>query len=103
VEESGVIMGRKNLYTVRGREKGLFEVIKFDEDLNPEETYHISELDELGASVICTCFAGSKPTCRHRQMVRVFQAENRIDSGWMYNFDKKQWFKPYNALTSTII
>lgn len=90
-------MGKKSLYTIRATSDSTYSITKLDEDLNPEgEIYHISELGPTGADMICTCPAGAKPTCRHRQMLRLFQAEDRIDKGWLYHFDKKQWIPPIN-------
>ena len=88
-------MGKNNLYTIRSTSDTTYTVIKFDEDLNPEgEIYHISEIGPTGSQMVCTCPAGAKHTCRHRQMLRLFQAEDRIDKGYFYKFDKKLWYPP---------
>jgi hypothetical protein len=42
----------------------------------------------------CPCFAGSKPTCRHRTMFQKFLEEKRIGSGWLYDFDNDRWLEP---------
>lgn len=39
----------------------------------------------------CSCFAGSKPICRHRTMLMLFREHDKIDSGAMYEFDKERW------------
>ena len=71
----------------------LYEVLKFDQDLNFIEQYYITDVGDAGA-MVCNCPAGSRSTCRHRKMVRIFQAEERVNTNWFYNFDKKQWYRP---------
>lgn len=88
-------MGKNNLYTIKSTSDSTYSVAKFDSDLMLDgELYHVSEIGPGGANMVCTCPAGGRPTCRHRQMLRLFQAENRVNSGWFYHFDKKQWVKP---------
>jgi hypothetical protein len=41
----------------------------------------------------CSCPA-HVPFCRHKQMLKIFQDAGKIDTGWMYDHDKKQWFEP---------
>lgn len=89
-------MARNHLYTIKSTSDTTFSVTKFDLDFNPEgELYHVSV---IGAgkqqSTICTCPAGHRTTCRHRQMLDVFKEEERIDSGWFYHFDKRVWIEP---------
>lgn len=86
-------MGKEHVYNVKSTKDStdVFIVTKFDEDLTPVDSYHISELH--GGGMICQCPAGSKPTCRHRQMLRLFQAEQRVDSPYIYHYDKKKWLK----------
>lgn len=86
-------MARNSWYTFRttgAQSPNLFNVIKFDKDQEYEETY---QLAKEGNSFVCTCPAGHK-WCRHKQMFLIFQAEQRIDSGYLYNFDKKLWQEP---------
>lgn len=87
-------MGKKDLYTIRQNKPDdvTYECVKVDPDSTSVQVYHISDLP--GGAMICTCPAGGRPTCRHRQMLRLFQAEERINSGWMYQFDSKKWFEP---------
>lgn len=88
-------MGKKALYGIeQGANPGAFKCTKVEDD--KMEVYHLSEVGDRRASIICTCFAGSKPTCRHRQMLRLFQAEDRVGKGWLYHFDNKQWYPPQN-------
>lgn len=86
-------MGKKSIYTIdeMAGAEGVYAVIKCDEDYNQEEQYFVSE---VGNEMICTCFAGGRPTCRHRQMLRKFQAEERVGQRWYYQFDKQKWIPP---------
>lgn len=88
-------MGMKDSYKIDSLGDGTFAIKKFDEDLNFVETYYMSEVSTH--SIICGCPAGGRPTCRHRKMLRIFQAEQKIDSGWFYHFDKDSWIEPLNA------
>jgi len=83
-------MARKDWYTVRTGKKD-WEVIKFDEDFNPLQTYRIGK--EGGNIAVCDCFAGFR-YCRHKQMIPLFESLKRIDSGWLYSFDRKRWSPP---------
>lgn len=39
----------------------------------------------------CECPAGSRPTCRHRQMLPKFIQRGAVDVGWWYDFDRGGW------------
>lgn len=71
-----------------------YVVVKMDEDLNPLQYYYIVESSAGG--LVCSCPA-HKPWCRHMDMLRLFQAENRIGKGWRYNFDTKEWIEPQST------
>lgn len=87
---------KDSLYTVRQTTPGdsVYEVLKFNRDFDLEGTYHISDLP--GGSMICSCFAGHRSTCRHRQMLRKFQAEDYVNKGYFFNYDRNQWIPPSN-------
>lgn len=90
-------MGKRDIYTVDNfqGQPGIYTVRKFDEGSGIlVETYTVSEITE--SAMVCTCFAGGRPTCRHRQMLRLFQAEERVGQGWMYKYDAKIWVPPQN-------
>lgn len=55
-------------------------VTKFDRDGNVEASYQTS--DEA-----CTCPAGHRHTCRHRQMLPDLRL--LADTGWFWDFDRK--------------
>lgn len=85
-------MARKDWYTVKNHsaaEGGGWKVLKFDEDFKQTETY----LVDLNI-VACTCMAGYRGTCRHREIVKLFRANDLVGSHRMYNFDKAKWFEP---------
>lgn len=89
-------MAKDSLYTVRQTLPGdvVFEVLKFTKNLDHEATYYISDLPN--GAMICNCPAGNKPTCRHQQMLRKFQAEERVNKGYFFNHDKDKWLPPNN-------
>jgi hypothetical protein len=73
-----------SLYNMKENGNG-YQITKFDEDLNPENTYHVG-------SKSCDCKAGGRPTCRHRQMLPLFQAIGRVNTGWFYDCEGQAWF-----------
>lgn len=62
-----------------------YRITKFDDDLNPESSYLVHH-------EVCECPAGTRNTCRHRQMLPLML--DRVDSSWFYCFDDKQWYDP---------
>lgn len=66
-------------------EDNSFRITKFDDDLNPESSYLVSE-------IACECPQGHKPKCRHRIMLPLMK--DRAGSAWFYRFDDKQWYDP---------
>ena len=78
-------------YTCRATPAG-FRFAKFDELGAPVATHTV---DPSGR--FCDCPAGTRPDCRHRQMLQAFAAEGRIDSGWFYNPDEEEWEPPLQA------
>lgn len=61
-----------------------YRITKFDDSMNIESSY-LTTLTE------CTCPAGVRDTCRHRQMLPRFQAHNHIGDGFYYDFDRDGW------------
>lgn len=62
-----------------------YQIIKFDADLNPEAAYGLG-------TTICECPAGSRLTCRHRQMLP--QLKERVDTAWFWCFETGEWSDP---------
>lgn len=77
---------------------GTYLFTKFDEDLNivDDSVYLTSESE-------CTCPAGSRATCRHRQMLPIFLAYDRIDTGWFYQFETSSWSEPFESLDDGVL
>lgn len=63
---------------------GSYRLTKFDNDLNPEASY-------LTSPEACECPAGVRSTCRHRQMLPEFIAQDAVDSPMMYDFERREW------------
>lgn len=66
-----------------------YKCLKFNDDLELEETYFLSEISS--GVYVCGCPAGHRTTCRHRQMLGEFKKHNFVDTTWKYRFDQKQW------------
>lgn len=62
-----------------------FIIIKFDKDLNPESVY------EVGFTA-CSCPAGHRPKCRHREMLP--KLRERVDTAWFWHFETQSWADP---------
>lgn len=77
-------MAKGDTYSVH-RYSDQFAVTKFDKLGGEASVYFVSQGDHDE----CTCYASNKPDCRHRQMVRVFQEAERVDTNWRYNYDEK--------------
>lgn len=74
------------LYNLKS-EDAIWRITKFDNDLNVESSYTTSEAE-------CSCPAGARPSCRHRQMLPKMLAIGAEDSGMFYDFDKDQFLEP---------
>lgn len=85
-------LAKQTLYTVNKRVKDPFyECVKFDLDMNVLAVYQMVE--GSGGAITCTCPA-HKPWHKHCEVLRLFQAEERINSGWRYNYDTAIWIPP---------
>ena len=74
------------LYNLKSSD-GAWRITKFDNDLNVESSYITSEAE-------CECPAGSRPTCRHRQMLPKMLNVGAEDSGMFYDFERNQFLEP---------
>lgn len=82
-------MAEKAWYSVKSETPTRWKVTKVvEKDINKSTSYNVAQ---SGNELICTCFAGNKSTCRHREMVKLFQTNQAIDSGAMYQWDTKTW------------
>lgn len=80
------------LYTVRSSKPHMYEVSKLSTEMEPLSAYVISE-HEKGAGLTCSCPA-RKAWCRHCEILRLFQGEGKVNTGWMFDFDNKKWTQP---------
>lgn len=74
-----------------GKNVGAYVVGKLTDDFEVLATYYIDESEAGGLT--CNCPA-RKPWCRHCEILRKFQAEEKVGLGWFFNFDADQWIPP---------
>lgn len=72
-----------NLYNCR-HSGNQFRISKFDHHFDLESSYLCTETE-------CTCPAGHRPTCRHRQMLPKFIARGTVNTEWFFDFDRGGW------------
>lgn len=77
------------LYAINTTPEG-YRVIKCDDD----DRLTFYNLTQRRGWVGCECFAANKHTCRHREMVTLYQQQGRLDKGWLYNYTEGEWIKP---------
>lgn len=86
-------MSKENAwYKVEQVSENRWEVTKAVDGYPP--VFQMYQVANTGRSLSCSCFAGRKPTCRHRQMIPIFQKNAAIGTGALYCFDTKQWREP---------
>lgn len=61
-----------------------YQVTKFTPDLEVESSY-------LTSTDSCECPAGHRHTCRHRQMLPLFEQKGATRGQWFLDFDRKTW------------
>ena len=61
-----------------------YRITKFSDDMEVESSY-------LCTIAECECPAGSRPICRHREMLPLFIARGAIDTGWFYDYERGGW------------
>lgn len=61
-----------------------YRISKFDTDLNVESSY-------LCTLAECECPAGSRPTCRHRQMLPRFIQREAVNTNWFHVYESNEW------------
>lgn len=68
-----------------------YRITKWDEDMNVQSSY-------LCTTKECECPAGSRPMCRHREMLPQFiDREGAIGKGWFLDYDNGGWYEPFEA------
>lgn len=84
-----------SLYSVRQTAYLSYRMVKFDEDFNVQEVWYLYKKG-LFRDWNCDCWQKNKHTCRHRQMIDLFINNNKVNSGWFYDPDRKEWERPLN-------
>jgi hypothetical protein len=64
-----------------------YRITKFDSDFNVLSSY---ETNVHG----CQCPQGHKATCRHREMLVMFQSTGHVDDGWLLDWHTRLWWEP---------
>lgn len=76
-----------------------YRMVKFDYLFNVEAVYNI--LYRRGR-FYCDCPQGGKaPTCRHRDMVPIFNQHKAVNSGKFYCYEDKTWIPAISLETTT--
>ena len=70
-------------YNLKSADDG-FRITKFDADMNVESSYLMGHAN-AGGLPECTCPAGTRPTCRHRQMWTSILP--LVDTAFFWDFD----------------
>lgn len=72
---------------------GAFIVTKFDENMEVESSYLVSNGE-------CACPRGSAHSCRHRDMLQRFRQHKHIGDGWFLDWDTRMFHNI--AITQTV-
>lgn len=80
------------IYTVKKQaDKPFYDMVKMNTDYEYIITYQMVE--GRGGAISCTCPA-HKPWHKHCDILRKFQAEERVNTGWFYNPETSKWIEP---------
>jgi hypothetical protein len=86
---------KPNLYTVKQQAgKPFYDMVKFSPTMEVEAVYQMVE--GKGGAISCTCPA-HKPWHKHCDILRRFQAEGRINSGYFFDWTSQEWLPPINT------
>lgn len=84
---------KTHLYTCKtGAQPRSYIISKLSEEMEVLSFYTLTEA-AVGSALHCDCPA-RKGWCRHCDMLRKFQAEDRVDKGYMYRFETGEWLSP---------
>lgn len=85
------------LYNLHTTAPSGYRITKFDDNLVPVSSggqyssYILIPSGDDPSIYLCGCPAGSRPSCRHRDMLPAFLAHpDRIDSNWFLDFEPGQ-------------
>jgi hypothetical protein len=65
---------------------GGYRITKFTDDMEVESSYVTTAKE-------CSCPAGNRDTCRHRQMLSTIA--EKADTYWFLDWDNKRWRDPF--------
>jgi len=88
------------LYSLKTTENG-YQIFKLGDDFEHQATYELewTAHDKQGRDKLsCSCPAGARPNCRHREMAYLFTSERKIDKGWLFDYDNRQWHEPIHPI-----
>lgn len=77
------------LYSLRTSASG-YQLAKFDEDFNVAAVYDLLPLFN-GTDYSCSCPAGLRPTCRHRNMLP--RMISKANTGEFYCYETQHWHR----------
>lgn len=80
------------LYQIR-TEGNRYRVVKFNSWWNVIAIYYVFRSNHR---YHCDCPRNAIISCRHRRMVLIFKRDNKIDTGWFYDYTTGIWEKPVN-------
>lgn len=80
-------------YSCRSYQPDEFAITKLNDELEPESTY-VLRMDDEG-QLTCECPASVRPTCRHRQMLPHFRTTQRVNTGWVLDWDNGAQWRQY--------
>ena len=87
-------------YHIRSAPSGSYRITKLDQDYEVEGSYELLPTNHNHFS--CSCPAGHKPSCRHREMLPNFIKANHIDDGWMLVWQTRKWAQPIGSTADKV-
>lgn len=81
-------------YNLRRTDDG-YRMVKFDSLFNVEAIYN---LRAFRGKFLCDCPAYKYEMCKHREMIPVFIASNKVNTGEFLCFDTGEWHPPVEGL-----
>lgn len=87
-------MAKEHLYSVFSVGHDRWHVVKYHRTTRIEEGhYEVSRTPRN--EWLCDCYAGHNSTCRHREMVFMFNRSHKTGSGALMDYDKDKptWVK----------
>ena len=80
-----------NLYNLKSTPTG-FAIAKFNENLEVEAAYTLEPFAPGASTYTCSCPAGPRPSCRHRNMLP--RMLPKADTAQFYCYETQLWMTP---------